>query len=270
MAVYYDDLFEDEVANDGDPHRKIQMIMESAAAILEEKKTLETFFKLDVLNIEHVQGSRWNSSKWMVIEPTDCMKQCHRGNELCLCRMFCRGDRECLDKCQSDACPQSEDKCKVCDPKKSYECQKKCHEMDRTIWTMDDTQRYFLMAIMLTVTLHYKYFIYLRNILMLIQFSIVWDLGRIAKSSPHDANLYVFITGSQSTGHRGFAFHDPEKLGMGNVCDYERTYRIPIVQYVEDLRGSNAPGNGIQCQNGAVCTGQVRYVYKSNTKEHQK
>ena len=57
MAVYYDDLFEDEVANDGDPHRKIQMIMESAAAILEENKTLETFFKLDVLNIEHVKGA---------------------------------------------------------------------------------------------------------------------------------------------------------------------------------------------------------------------
>ena len=132
--------------------------MESAAAMLEEKKTLETFFKLDVLNIEHVQGSRWNSSKWMVIEPTDCLKQCHRGNELCLCRMFCRGDRECLDKCQSDACPQSEDKCKVCDPKKSYECQKKCHEMDGTIWTMDDTQRYFLMAIMLTVTLQLQIF----------------------------------------------------------------------------------------------------------------
>ena len=157
MAVHYDDLFDDEVENDGDPHRKIQMIMESAAAILEEKKTLETFFKLDVLNIEHVQGSRWNSSKWMVIEPTDCMKQCHRGNELCLCRMFCRGDRECLDKCQSDACPQSEDKCKVCDPKKSYECHTKCHEMDGTI--LDDTQRYFLMAIMLTVTLHVRFLI---------------------------------------------------------------------------------------------------------------
>ena len=107
----------------------------------------------------------------------------------------------------------------------------------------------------------------MRNILTLIQFSIVWDLGRIAKSSPYDANLYVFITGSQSPGGRGLAFHDLEKLftlGMGNVCDYERTYRIPIVEYVEDRLSPNAPGNGIQCQNGPVCTGQVRHVYKKN------
>ena len=152
MAVYYDDLFEDEVANDGDPHRKIQMIMESAAAILEEKKTLETFFKLDVLNIEHIEERRWNSSKWEIRVPTDCMKHCHRGNELCLC-MMCGPDLECHDKCQSEACPQSEDKCKGCDLKKSYECLEKCHQMDGTI-SKTHTQRYFLMAILLTVTIH--------------------------------------------------------------------------------------------------------------------
>ena len=50
------------------------------------------------------------------------------------------------------------------------------------------------------------------------------DLGQIATDSSHEANLYVFMTGSVSQDGLGLAF-------LGTVCDFQREMRLSINQY---------------------------------------
>ena len=53
-----------------------------------------------------------------------------------------------------------------------------------------------------------------------------WDgpTGTISDSSPHDANLYVFVTGSGSQDGLGLAW-------MGSLCDSSRRMRNSINKY---------------------------------------
>ena len=60
------------------------------------------------------------------------------------------------------------------------------------------------------------------------------ELGEIANDSPHDANLYVFMTGSASTDGLGKAWLD-------SLCNSARTDRININQYsVGSQKGGDA------------------------------
>ena len=57
--------------------------------------------------------------------------------------------------------------------------------------------------------------------------------GRIAKSSPYDANLYVFLTGDGSGRNLGIA-------GMSTVCDSGRGRRTSVGKYT---RGEEKGGD---------------------------
>ena len=93
-------------------------------------------------------------------------------------------------------------------------------------------------------------------------YSKVFELQEIARASSYDANLYIFITGSKSkTGGSGLSYQgiDHGKPTMGSVCDSTRDHKIPIVRFVEDLNKKSEIGEDDSvCQNGCVCTGQVR------------
>ena len=89
----------------------------------------------------------------------------------------------------------------------------------------------------------------------------MFELQEIARASSYDANLYIFITGSK-TGHNGLSYQGIPSDGkptMGSVCDSTRDHKIPIVRFVEDLTKKSEIGEDDSvCQNGCVCTGQVR------------
>ena len=51
-----------------------------------------------------------------------------------------------------------------------------------------------------------------------------YDLSKIANDSPHDANIYVFLTGSDSKDGLG-------RAKIGSVCDTSRDKRLNINQY---------------------------------------
>ena len=87
-------------------------------------------------------------------------------------------------------------------------------------------------------------------------YSSVVDVMNIAEESEHEANLYLFITGSKSPlGIKGMAY---QTKGMGSVCDNSRGNRQVLVRYVEDMTHDPCdPGNDAVCQNKEVCTGQV-------------
>ena len=51
-----------------------------------------------------------------------------------------------------------------------------------------------------------------------------YDLSKIAIDSPHDANIYVFITGRRSLSGLGLATLD-------SVCDNQRRRRVNINKY---------------------------------------
>ena len=81
----------------------------------------------------------------------------------------------------------------------------------------------------------------------------MFDLQKIARKSYHDANLYIFITGSKECGASGLA-------PMGSLCDSLRDRKTPIVRFIQKL--SEKPkngGNDTVCENAFVCTGQVIY-----------
>ena len=56
------------------------------------------------------------------------------------------------------------------------------------------------------------------------------DLSNIAKNSPHDANLYVFITGKCSNRWLGLS-------NLDSVCNTDREKRININRYAASQNG---------------------------------
>ena len=61
-----------------------------------------------------------------------------------------------------------------------------------------------------------------------------YDLSKIATDSPHDANIYVFLTGSDSEDGLGLAELD-------SVCDTSRDRRLNINKYsTGDFKGGDA------------------------------
>ena len=61
-----------------------------------------------------------------------------------------------------------------------------------------------------------------------------YDLSKIATDSPHDANIYVFITGRGPLSGLGLATLD-------SVCDSQRTRRVNINKYSPgDIKGGDA------------------------------
>ena len=56
------------------------------------------------------------------------------------------------------------------------------------------------------------------------------DLSKIAKNSPHDANLYVFITGKCSNDFLGLS-------NLDSVCNTDREKRININKYATSPNG---------------------------------
>ena len=60
------------------------------------------------------------------------------------------------------------------------------------------------------------------------------DLSKIAKDSSYDANLYVFLTGSDSNDGLGLAT-------LGRVCEQSRKNRVSINQYAAgSIKGGDA------------------------------
>ena len=61
-----------------------------------------------------------------------------------------------------------------------------------------------------------------------------YDLSRIATDSPHDANIYVFLTGSDSKDGLG-------RAKLDSVCDTGRSKRLNINRYsIGDFTGGDA------------------------------
>ena len=59
------------------------------------------------------------------------------------------------------------------------------------------------------------------------------DLSSIAMNSPHNANLYVFMTGSASKDSLGRA------ADIGTLCDQSRQERLNINKFAENHRGGD-------------------------------
>ena len=55
------------------------------------------------------------------------------------------------------------------------------------------------------------------------------DLSQIATNSPHEANLYVFLTGYDSKGRLGLA-------SLGTVCDSTRKRRVNMNKYAAGIK----------------------------------
>ena len=68
------------------------------------------------------------------------------------------------------------------------------------------------------------------------------DLGKIAKGSESNANLYVFVTGAGNGNPLGVAY-------VGTVCNDARTHRVSINRY-------GLPG---QEKNKVLYTAEVRF-----------
>ena len=63
---------------------------------------------------------------------------------------------------------------------------------------------------------------------------IMHEIGQIAVNSSHDANLYVFVTGSEgNTGIKGSVLG--QAAGIGTVCDSTREKRTNILKYAGGL-----------------------------------
>ena len=95
-------------------------------------------------------------------------------------------------------------------------------------------------------------------------FSSLGEAAKIAEESTFEANMYIFITGSKDNfAPYGVAFHRQDENGytMGSVCNPAKGERQVLVRYTEELRQSDQdPGNGAQCHNSEVCTGQVNFL----------
>ena len=59
------------------------------------------------------------------------------------------------------------------------------------------------------------------------------DVSSIAMNAPHDANLYVFMTGSASKDSLGLA------ADIGTLCDQSRQERLNINKFAENHRGGD-------------------------------
>ena len=82
------------------------------------------------------------------------------------------------------------------------------------------------------------------------------DLSKIAKNSPHDANLYVFITGKCSNKYLGLS-------NLDSVCDIAREKRININKYAPS---QNSSGKGGDAYTAEVYQNLIRYksCFKTN------
>ena len=91
-------------------------------------------------------------------------------------------------------------------------------------------------------------------------FSSIGEAAKIAEESTFEANMYIFITGfKDNSAPYGVAFQNG--YDMGSVCNPRKGERQVLVRYTEELRQSDQdPGNGAQCHNSEVCTGQVNFL----------
>ena len=98
-------------------------------------------------------------------------------------------------------------------------------------------------------------------------FSSIGEAAKIAEESTFEANMYIFITGSKDNIVYGIAFHRPDEKGytLGSVCNPKKGERQVLVRYTEELKQNDQdPGNGAQCHNSEVCTGQVNFLRNEN------
>ena len=76
VAVYYDDLFADVLGRDS--LDKLNAIVAVADQMLSEKQTLRTKFEINIMDISHAMGYKWETTEWELTESEikECFKEC--------------------------------------------------------------------------------------------------------------------------------------------------------------------------------------------------
>ena len=118
VAIHYDDLFVDVFGEQS--RKKLDAIVAVADALLSEKKTLKTKLEIEINDISHEQGQRWEVDEWEIkeSEKLECTKKC----PMC--------DENTILKCLKENCkpPETMPKpnCDSVPPSGPPECVKTC------------------------------------------------------------------------------------------------------------------------------------------------
>ena len=88
VAVYYDDLFADVLG--GDSLDKLNAIVAVADQMLSEKQTLRTKFEINIMDISHAMGHKWEPREWDIKESE--IKECFRECPTCMDVLKCAGE----------------------------------------------------------------------------------------------------------------------------------------------------------------------------------
>ena len=161
VAVYYDDMFKSNFERSAET--RIEAIMSIVDQMYSEKDTLTTEIEVNLVAIEHANGSNWGNFDWYT---------------------------------------------------------------KLTPWSK-----------------RYQYYTLDNN-----------DLSEIAKNSPHDANLYVFITGKCSNRFLGLS-------NLDSVCDRGRDNRININRYATSQKIGGKGGDAYTAQVHKIRF-DIKYVLK--------
>ena len=74
VVVYYDDLWDDSFGRDSKD--KLEAAVAVADQLLSEKQTLGTMFEINIVDVLHAEGHKWEAHESMIPEPSNCMKKC--------------------------------------------------------------------------------------------------------------------------------------------------------------------------------------------------